>query len=383
MRFRPKREDQKRTREATVEVTTTVGNEYMRQYLVKEASVQTLPTSDEVFENWEDWTEFTPEPIQHEMMDFSTVRYAEAPPPIVSNYQEASIGVQTSAATSDDDEDVDFSGTSMLNPRVVAVAAAFANSPYHASEESSVHIDFHTFDKYILQDSEPFPDVTQENARKLVHEPRFQELYAVYVETSRKSNAGEPGSSVQLRTALSNFLSFLAGYSDQLENDAEVEEPALLFSNVGKPGRGPRASSENILADDDLADCMSVSRTIAGASDSRPGVELFLCAFAKHEAGEASATSVPDETLRRGQKRKRSSHGMEDDPSNKRPRNEDTPSDAVNPVPSPLSSNSLQPPDISVRLGERPPNRHTGRGRGRLGKIAKQAPRPCCCFRAA
>ncbi|KAF8310821.1 hypothetical protein DL93DRAFT_2229990, partial [Clavulina sp. PMI_390] len=190
----------------------------METYLVKEASVQTLPTSDEVFENWEGWTERSGTPMDPD-------RPESPPPPLVSNLDRIMIEVQ---ATANDEEDDDFStGSSMLNPRVAAVTAATANSSLSQDilEPTHILVDFPSFDKYLFEDSEPFPDITLEQAQRMSRSADFINLCDRYEEVASATTLAAP-----VNDAICNILALIAQNADPYAVGDHAGS-ALIFSN--------------------------------------------------------------------------------------------------------------------------------------------------------
>ena len=267
-----------------MEVMTSVVNERLVPYLAKEASTQTLPISDIVRlsfddeDKWEIYDSFgddeeeekkngliVPPPARLRVVP--ELEHAQNP-----TYRVRSVCSQTLPVS--DEEDLKI-GSSLSNPRVAAVNAAVQGLAEPLRDESHLHIDFATFDKYILQGSEPFPDDTIETARRILGNEEFLQLYTRYVEADSETGSNDSSERGTTSTAaIVTLIQFIIKHSNSsLATPYLPDQPKLVFS-----AQLPLNQDEN--DDERRIDCMPVFLADE-ASPENCSNSLFLCTFTR------------------------------------------------------------------------------------------------------
>ena len=300
-----------------MEVLTAVVNERLERYLAKEASTQTLPISDidRVSFDEDEW-----EIVYESPRDEEERKISVAPPPARlrvipelegsqnPNYRLRSVRSQTVQVSAEDLK----MGSSVLNPRVAAVNAAVQGLTEHVRDESHLHIDFATFDKYILQSSEPFPDDTLETARRILQDKEFLRLYSRRVEADAEVAGPDSSASgiIDVTVALIQFI--LDHANSSMGTPYMPSQPKLVFSTQLLQGQGDGGivSSPPGNGHGDLPpiDCVPVFLADGSTSSERHCSDaLFLCTFTRQYQPKARE-------IRRKSKRKRSTPNPNPDP---------------------------------------------------------------------
>lgn len=266
-----------------MEVMTAVVNERLVRYLAKEASTQTLPLSDvdRLSFDEDEWEiyECVGDEGRDERIPSVLPARLRVVPELETNknptYRMRNVHSQTEPVQ---DGELGL-GSSLLNPRVAAVHAAVQGLTEPVEEESHLQIDFATFDKYILQSSEPFPEDTFQTARRIFENQEFLQRYARCV----KANATTPADSSDSGTtaAIVSVIQFILEQSNlSLGTPCLPDHPKLVFSTQRQPDQDeectPSSENEEHLP---AIECMPVLPAGDAVSEPHCSDALFLCTF--------------------------------------------------------------------------------------------------------